>query len=95
VNGREVHALDLGPKPNPDWKEGMDPYARGLWDTDIHLWRVPVGHLAGQPVAVTVASDAKGENNADQLWWTRPWLTRDPEQKPLFVRVTDKGQVAE
>ena len=95
VNGREVHALDLGPKPNPDWKKGMDYYAKGLWDTDIHRWRVPLGHWVGLPVAVTIASDAKGENNADQLWWTRPKLVKDTEQKAAFVKLTEKGIVAE
>ena len=25
LNGRVAHALDLGPQPNPDWKEGMTP----------------------------------------------------------------------
>lgn len=95
VNGREVHALDLGPKPNPDWQEGMDAYAKNLWDTDIHLWQVPLGHLAGQPVAITIASDAKSSNNADSLWWTRPWLVSDAEQKPIFLRMTADGAVAE
>jgi hypothetical protein len=95
VNGREVHAVDLGPVPNPDWKEGMDPYARRLWDTTVHSWRVPLGPLAGQPVLVTIASDAKGENNSDQLWWTRPKFVSDPEQKAKFTRFAENGEVAE
>ncbi|MHB8997409.1 MAG: DUF6259 domain-containing protein [Armatimonadota bacterium] len=95
VNGREAHALDLGPTPNPDWKEGMDRYARNRWDTDVHGWRVPLGHLAGKPVLVTIASDAKGENNSDQLWWTRPKFVNDPEQKAKFVRFGEKGEAAE
>ena len=95
VNGREVRALDLGPKPNPEWQQGMDPAKKVVWDTDFHLWRVPLGHLAGGPVAITIATDAKGENNADQVWWTRPWLVKDPEQKPSFVRVRTEGMVAE
>jgi hypothetical protein len=95
VNGHEVHGADLGPRPNPDWKAGMDPYQKNVWDTDIHGWRVPLGHLAGQPVALTIASDAKGSNNADQIWWTRPWLAQDAAQRPVFVRMTDAGPVAE
>ena len=95
VNGREARAADLGPAPNPDYKAGMDPWSRNLWDTDIHGWRVPLGHLAGQPVLVTIASDAKGENNADQLWWTRPRLVSDPAQQARFVRFAKGGEVGE
>lgn len=81
VNGREVRAADLGPQPNPDWEEGMDAALRQVWDTDIRAWQVPVGHLAGRPLAVTIASDAKGQNNADQLWWVRPRFIEDPDQQ--------------
>jgi hypothetical protein len=95
VNGREVHAVDLGPKPNPDWKEGMDRYERNRWDTAVHGWRVPLGHLAGKSLLITVASDAKGENNADQLWWTRPKFVSDPEQKAKFVLFGEQGEAAE
>ena len=95
VNGREVRALDLGPRPNPEWQQGMDPAKKVVWDTDFHLWRMPLGHLAGGPAAITIATDAKGENNADQVWWTRPWLVKDPEQKPSFVRVRTEGMGAE
>ena len=95
VNGREAHAVDLEPRPNPDWQQGMDPYAKSVWDTSIHGWRVPLGHLAGQPVAITIATDAKGSNNADQIWWTRPWLVPDAEQKASFVKMTDQGPVTE
>lgn len=95
INGRVARAYDLGPRPNPDWKQGMDPYDKNVWDTDVHGWRVPLGHLAGQPVAITIATDAKGSNNADEVWWTRPWLVQDPEQKPVFLRMKAGGPVAE
>jgi hypothetical protein len=95
LNGREVHAADLGPVPNPDFKPGMDPYSRNLWNTDLHRWQVPVGRLAGQPLLVTIASDAKGDNNADQLWWTRPRFVTDPDQQARFVRLGEKGAVEE
>ena len=92
INGREVRAADLGPQPNPDWEEGMDTALRNVWDTDIHAWQVPVGQMAGQAIAVTIASDAKGQNNADQLWWVRPSFVHDPDQKPRFVRYTEDGE---
>lgn len=92
LNGREVRAATLGPVPNPDWQEGMDAALKSIWDTDIHGWTVPVGHLAGQTIAITIASDARGENNADQLWWTRPMLISDAEQQARFVRINDAGE---
>jgi hypothetical protein len=91
LNGRLTNSLDLGPKPNPDWKEGDDPYARNLWDTDMRSWTIPVGQFAGQPLAVTIATDAKGENNADMVWWARPKFIADPEQKPAFVVLGPDG----
>jgi hypothetical protein len=91
LNGRLVHALDLSPKPNPDWQEGDDPYSRNLWDTAMHAWTVPVGPFAGQPLAVTIATDAKGENNADMVWWARPKFVSDPQQQSTFVRLAEDG----
>jgi hypothetical protein len=91
LNGRLVHALDLSPKPNPDWQEGDDPYSRNLWDTAMHAWTVPVGQFAGQPLAVTIATDAKGENNADMVWWARPKFVSDPQQQSTFVRLAEDG----
>ncbi|NUQ66405.1 MAG: hypothetical protein HUU20_28410, partial [Pirellulales bacterium] len=82
LNGRVVRELDFGPRD-------------GVWDTDVHLWHIPLGRFAGQPLAVTIASDAKTENNADSLWWTAPALVADPEQKERFVRVTEAGEVPE
>jgi hypothetical protein len=82
LNGRPVHQWDFCPKP-------------GAFDTDVHLWHIPLGPLSGQPLAVTIASDAKNENNADELWWTAPALVADPGQKERFVRVTEQGEVSE
>jgi hypothetical protein len=82
LNGRLAHQLDFGPKT-------------GAWDMDVRRWRIPLGHLAGRPLAVTIASDAKSENNADSLWWTVPALVTAPEEKESFVRITDQGEVAE
>jgi hypothetical protein len=92
LNGRVVHAFDLGPQPNPAWKEGDDPYARNLWDTAFHAWTVPVGQFAGQPLAITLATDAKGENNADMTWWSRPKFIRATAPEPTFTRLNDKGE---
>lgn len=91
INGRETYAVDLGPRPNPDFTEGMDPAEKTLWDTDVHGWRVPLGHLAGQPVAITIATDAKGSNNSDELWWTRPRLVHDAGQEPQVLHMGEGG----
>jgi hypothetical protein len=91
LNGRPVHALDLSPQPNPDWNEGDDPYARHVWDTAMHAWTVPVGQFVGQPLAVTIATDARGENNADMIWWARPKFISDPQQQSVFVRLAEDG----
>ncbi|NLC56200.1 MAG: hypothetical protein GX774_05120 [Armatimonadetes bacterium] len=93
LNGRVAHALDLGPQPNPDWKEGDDPATRNRWDTDIHAWTVPLGKLAGQPLLVTLATDAKGDNNADHIWWARPKFIADPAQQARFERLSESGEV--
>jgi hypothetical protein len=82
LNGRAVHEFDFAPQP-------------GAFDTDVHRWHVPLGRLSEHLVAVTIASDAKNENNADELWWTAPTLVADPEQKEEFVRVMEKGAVPE
>jgi hypothetical protein len=92
LNGRMVHALDLGPTPNPAWKEGDDPAGRRLWDTAYHAWTFPLAKLAGLPLAVTIATDAKGENNADMIWWSRPkFVTLPAPQEASFVRLDDQG----
>ena len=91
LNGRLVHERDLGPTPNPDWEEGDDRYARNLWDTANHAWTLPLGRFAGQPVAVTIATDAKGENNADMVWWSRPRFIADAAQQATFVVLEDDG----
>jgi len=96
VNGRMVRERDLGPiGPNPAWKEGDDPYTKRLWDTDFRRWTVPLGHLAGQAVAVTLATDSKSENNADQIWWSRPRLIEDASQQASFVRLDSAGAAHE
>ena len=86
LNGRPVHAHDFGPRRSPTHK---------IWDTDIHLWHIPLDQYAGQPLAVTIASDSKNETNADHLLWTRPRLVNDAVQKKKFVRVTEEGEVPE
>lgn len=95
LNGRLAHQHDFGPAPNPDWKEGMDKLQKVFWETTVHEWRVPLGHLAGQPLAISIASDAKGENNADSLWWARPVWLADPAQGARFVRHTEQGEQPE
>ena len=92
LNGRMVHALDLSPTPNPNWKEGDDPYTRNLWDTAFYAWTIPVGKFAGQPLAVTIATDAKGDNNADMIWWSRPKFISDPAQEAKFLRLSENGE---
>ena len=91
LNGRLAHSLDLGPKPNPNWKDGDDPYSRNVWDTAMRAWTIPVGRWVGQPLAVTIATDAKGENNADMVWWARPKFITVPTQEAAFVKLPADG----
>ena len=96
INGRMAHSYDFGPRPNPSWKEGMDVKLKQVWNKDGHAWRVPLGNMAGQPVLVTIATDAKnGDNNADSLWWSRSKFVEDTDQQPLFRQFTDKGPIPE
>ena len=95
LNGKLVRAYDLGPKPNPDWKEGMDKAKKKPYDTAIHGWTIPMGQAAGRTVLVSVAVDGKASNNADNHWWTRPKFIDDPEQKAAYVRFVDGKPVPE
>jgi hypothetical protein len=74
----------------------MDAKLKQTWNKDGHAWRVPLGNMAGQPVLVTLATDAKdGDNNADSLWWSRPKFVEDAGQNPLFLEFTTEGPVPE
>ena len=95
INGRLTRAYDFGPKPNPEWKEGMPKAKKSIWDTMFHSWTVPMGHLAGQAVVVSVATDAKASNNADNHWWSRPKFVSDPEQAARSVVLSDAEPVPE
>jgi hypothetical protein len=91
INGVLVRERDLGPKPNPDWTEGMPKNEKNVWDNDYHRWTVPLGQFAGKPILVTLGTDGKASNNADNHWWSRPRFVEDPEQKETFVRLTADG----
>ncbi|MCL4207741.1 MAG: hypothetical protein KJ000_35095 [Pirellulaceae bacterium] len=85
VNGRLRHEHDFGPKPNPDWKDGMPSDERNIWDTAYHAWSVPLGAAAGRTVLVTLATDCKASNNADSQWWSRPKFVADPQQAESYA----------
>lgn len=91
VNGVAVREHDFGPTPNPDWEEGMPKEKKLLWDTSFHRWTVPLGHAAQQPVLVSLATDSKASNNADNQWWSRPTFVKDPAQEPEYARLADDG----
>lgn len=95
INGRAQHELDLGPRENKAWQEGMPKDRKNVWDTDFHAWSLPLGAMSGQAVLVTVATDGKASNNADSIWWSRPKFVTDPAQKRTFARLTDAGPVPE
>ncbi len=96
LNGRQAHAFDFGPRPNPNWKAGMEPALKNVWpSTNIRGWRLPVGEWAGQTLLVTIATDAKGDNNADSIWWARPTFAEDPAQQAAFVEFKEGAAVPE
>ncbi len=81
LNGQQVHAETLSSFANPIWREGMDQSTKMTFDTDFYRLTIPVGHLAGRPIAVTLATDPVGDNNSDELWWARPTFVRDTSQQ--------------
>ena len=34
----------------------------------------------------------KGDNNADEIWWSRPKFISDPAQEAKFLRLSDSGE---
>jgi len=84
INDRLVGEHDYGPKKNPAWKKGMPRSEEFSWPTrKYYRWRIPVGHMAGQPLLLTIATDGKANDNSDSRWWSRPRFVKDPEQKAL------------
>lgn len=64
VNGKLAHSEDLGPRTTAA--------GQTVWDTQAHVWQVPVGSQAGCPTVVTVAVSGKGDDNADEMWISQP-----------------------
>lgn len=95
INGRMVHEYDYGPVKTPDWQEGMAAALKSVWNNAIHAWRIPLGHMAGRPVLVSIATDGKASDNADDLCWSRPKFVSDPEQQASFVQFTEAGEAVE
>lgn len=91
INGRLVRAYDFGPKPHPDWQEGMPDSDKSQWDTEFHSWTVPVGNFAGETIVVSLATDAKASNNSDNHWWSRPKFVSDPGQAPAWLTLAKDG----
>lgn len=73
VNGRVMHARDLGPAAGVS--------NSSAWNTDAHTVRVPLGAHAGNPVVIAVSVWGKGDDNADETWITEPVLVNDPAQQ--------------
>lgn len=82
INGRVVHEHDFGPQQ----VEGQDDR---VWDNAFHRWRVPVRVEPGTPVLVSIATDAKAENNADQQWWSAPRFIEGPMEEE-FLRFEEE-----
>ncbi|MBT4815053.1 MAG: hypothetical protein HON70_05110 [Lentisphaerae bacterium] len=95
INGTLVRAYDVGPRPNPDWKDGMPKNKKSIWDTDYHAWTLPVGTYAGQTILISIATDSKASNNSDNHWWSRPKFIKIPAQEPTFVRLAGGKAVPE
>jgi hypothetical protein len=96
LNGKLVRAYDFGAIANPDWKPGVDGVPSNLWpERRVHQWKVPLGHLAGQPVLISLGTDSRKCTNADNFWWSRPILIRDRHQVETYVALTEDGELAE
>jgi hypothetical protein len=67
----------------------MDQSTKMTFDTDFYRLTIPVGHLAGRPIAVTLATDPVGDNNSDELWWARPTFVRDTPQQLHIERLKE------
>lgn len=78
INGRMVHEHDFGPQR----VEGQE---ETVWDLAMHRWRVPVRVEPGTPVLVSIATDSKASNNADEQWWSAPRFIQGPMEDE-FVR---------
>ena len=52
---------------------------------------IPIGQRAGGAIAISVASDGRDDDNADELWCTRPRLVNDRSQK---LRIEPMGEPA-
>lgn len=96
LNGRLVRGYDFGPISNPDEEPGTPPEQRSRWpDQNVHLWQIPLGEFAGQPVLISLGTDPKGSNNADNFWLSRPILVTDDAQETRFIILTPDGEVVE
>ncbi len=96
LNGRLVRGYDFGPISNPNGEPGTSPEQRSRWpDQNVHLWQIPLGEFAGQPVLISLGTDPKGSTNADNFWWSRPILVTDDAQETRFITLTEDGEVAE
>lgn len=89
LNGKLHHEYDFALE-NPQWKKGMPTRKKFFWNTDLHRWLIPLGHLVGKEVLITLATDNKNSVNADDTWWYRPMLINMPRQEESFSRYNGK-----
>ena len=93
IDGQLVYEKTLTKNQNTNWQEGMDSSNKFSLDTDCYKVKIPVGHLAGRPIAVTLATDSMGDNNCDELWWSRPFFIREGNQKQSVEHLNSKENV--
>ena len=69
INGKDVHLADFVPAPGGH----------------SEAWMVPLGRFAGQIILLTIGTDGRGNDNCDAVWWTRPTLVADGNQRMTIV----------
>ena len=80
INGEPVKSLDCT-RENSDGKNDMPEKDKILWDNDCHEWIIPLVGFNGKNVLLTIAVDAKGNENGDRQLFSIPVLINDEPQK--------------
>ena len=69
INGQDVHLAEFVPTPGGH----------------SEAWMIPIGRLAGQTILLTIGTDGRGDDNCDVVWWTRPTLVSDGNQRMTTI----------
>jgi hypothetical protein len=64
----------------------------GPKDSRFRQWDIPLGHYAGQPVLITLATNPNKDTNADNLRLTRPRIVDAPAITKPADQVLEPGK---